>query len=143
MTFGAGAMHITSHYLKGRRSWWKLILSGLLAFAFGIAAVILPARIMFGRTLDVIFGEAKPLSGSMTVVAALLALVAVVAIDGPVNLLGSGLMVKRAAGFAVLPDWQLQSLPSSGPENSLSCRGSDRIVGHPGWSAGTQFCETC
>jgi hypothetical protein len=41
-----------------------------------VAAVVLPGRVMFGRILDVIFGEAKPLSGSMTAVA-LLALIAV------------------------------------------------------------------
>ena len=59
-----------------QRSSWTPILTGLLAFAFGIAAVVFPANIMFGRILDVILGRAKPLSGSMTAVAALLALVA-------------------------------------------------------------------
>jgi hypothetical protein len=48
-----------------------LVRSGILAF--GIAAVYFPANIMFGRILDVSFGEAKPLSGGMTAVAALLA----------------------------------------------------------------------
>ena len=43
-----------------RRSSWTLILTGLFAFAFGIAAVVFPANIMFGRILDVILGRAKP-----------------------------------------------------------------------------------
>ena len=63
-----------SQYSEAPHSWWKLVLSGLLAFAFGIAAVALPAGIMFQRFLDVISGHAKPLSGGMTAVAALLAL---------------------------------------------------------------------
>ena len=79
------------------RSWWKLVLTGLLAIVFGIAAMMLPATIMFGRILDIIFGEAKPRSGSMTAVAALLALVALVAIDGLVNLFGTGVIDRRAA----------------------------------------------
>lgn len=58
--------------------------------------IVLPGRIMFVRILDVIFGEAKPMSGSMTAVAALLALVALVAVDGLVNLFGKGVMDKRA-----------------------------------------------
>ena len=72
------------------------MLTGLLAFAFGIAAVVFPANIMFGRILDVILGRAKPLSGSMTAVAALLALVALVAIDGLLNLFGAGTISQRA-----------------------------------------------
>ena len=79
-----------------QRSWWDLILTGLLAFAFGIAAVVFPANVMFGRILDVILGRAKPLSGSMTAVAALLALVALVAFDGLLNLFGAGMMSQRA-----------------------------------------------
>ena len=79
-----------------QRSWWKLVLIGFLAIAFGVAVIVLPGRIMFGRILDVIFGEAKPLSGSMTAVAALLALVALMAVDGLVNLFGTGVMDKRA-----------------------------------------------
>ena len=79
------------------RSWWKLILSGLLAFAFGIAVVYFPAQIMFRRILDVVFGDAKPLSGGMTAVAALLALVALVAVDGLLNLFGVGVIDKHAA----------------------------------------------
>jgi uncharacterized membrane protein HdeD (DUF308 family) len=78
------------------RSWWKLVLTGLLAFAFGLAAVVLPARIMFEGILDLIFGKAKPTSGGMTVVATLLALVALVAVDGLLNLFGTGIMAKRA-----------------------------------------------
>jgi uncharacterized membrane protein HdeD (DUF308 family) len=77
------------------RSWWKLVLTGLLAFAFGLAAILLPARIMFERILDVIFGGAKRYSGGMTAVAALLALVALVAIDGLLNLFGSGVMENK------------------------------------------------
>ena len=89
------------------RSWWKLILSGLFAFAFGIAVVYFPAQIMFRRILDVIFGDAQHMSASMTAVAALLALVALVAFDGLINLFGAGVMNKRAtrirgmAGVAV------------------------------------------
>lgn len=79
------------------RSWWKLVLNGLLAFAFGIAAVYFPAEIMFRRILDVIFGDAKPLSGSMTAVSALLALVALVAVDGLLNLFEVGVIDKHAA----------------------------------------------
>src|SRR5271169_3799534 len=86
------------HHDSGkRRSWWKLVLTGVLAIAFGIAAVVLPAGIMFGRLLDVIFGAARSLSGGMTAVAALLAFVALVAIDGLVNLFGTGVMDKRAS----------------------------------------------
>jgi len=88
---------MSSQRSEARRSWWKLVLSGLLAFAFGIAAVLLPANIMFGRILDVIFGQAKPLSGGMTAVAALLALVALVAVDGVINLFGNGVIDKRVA----------------------------------------------
>ena len=79
------------------RSWWKLVLTGVLAFALGLAAIILPAKIMLQGILDLIFGGATPVSGGMTAVAALLALVALVAIDGLVNLLGTGVMAKRAA----------------------------------------------
>jgi uncharacterized membrane protein HdeD (DUF308 family) len=79
------------------RSWWKLVLMGFLAIAFGIAAILLPGGIMFGRILDVIFGEAKPLSGSMTAVAALLGLVVVVAIDALINLFGTGVTDKRVS----------------------------------------------
>ena len=79
------------------RSWWKQVLIGVVAIAFGICAIAFPAGIMFGRLLDVIFGVAKPLSGSMTAVAAMLALVALVAIDGLANLLGTGVMDKRGA----------------------------------------------
>jgi uncharacterized membrane protein HdeD (DUF308 family) len=88
---------MSSQHTDAPRSWWKLILSGLLAFALGIAAVLLPANIMFARILDVIFGQAKPLSGRMTAVAALLALVALVAVDGLINLFGSGVINQRAA----------------------------------------------
>ena len=80
-----------------QQSWWKLVLTGLMAIAFGIGAVLLPGGIMFGRILDVLFGVAKPRSASMTAVAVLLSLIALVAVDGLVNLLGSGLPDKRAA----------------------------------------------
>jgi uncharacterized membrane protein HdeD (DUF308 family) len=86
-----------NRHSQAERSWWKLILTGVLAFAFGIAAVLLPANIMFARILDVIFGQAKPLSGGMTAVAALLALVALVAVDGLINLFGDGVIDKRVA----------------------------------------------
>jgi len=87
---------MTSQQPEVQRSWWKLVLTGLLAFAFGIAAIFLPAGIMFGRILDVIFGQAEPLSVSMTAVAALLALVALVAVDGLLNLFGAGMMNQHA-----------------------------------------------
>jgi len=85
------------HQHSEQRSWWKLVLTGFLAIAFGIGAVVLPAGIMFGRILDVIFGVARPLSASMTAVAAVLALVALVAVDSLVNLFGTGVMDKRAS----------------------------------------------
>jgi uncharacterized membrane protein HdeD (DUF308 family) len=66
----AGPMVMPNQPSRAPRSWWKLFLSGLVAFAFGIAAVYFPANVMFGRILDVIFGDAKPISGSMTAVAA-------------------------------------------------------------------------
>jgi uncharacterized membrane protein HdeD (DUF308 family) len=90
-------MTMLRHDSGAQRSWWELILSGVLAFAFGIAAVLLPFNIMFRRILDVIFGGAKSLSGSMTAVAVLLALVAMVAIDGLINLFGVGVTDKRSA----------------------------------------------
>jgi len=77
------------HDSREERSWWKLVLAGVLAIAFGIAAVALPAGILSARILDAIFGVAKPFSASMTAVAALLALVALVAIDGMVSLFGT------------------------------------------------------
>jgi uncharacterized membrane protein HdeD (DUF308 family) len=79
------------------RSWWKQVLIGVVAIAFGICVIAFPAGIMFSRLLDVIFGVAKPLSGSMTAVAAMLALVALVAVDGLANLFGTGVMDKRGA----------------------------------------------
>jgi hypothetical protein len=103
---------MSDHYSREERSWWKLVLAGILAIAFGIAAVALPANIMFGRILDVIFGQAKPLSGGMTAVAALLALVALVAIDGLVNLFGTGVMDKRASRQSPSPlSFGLEGLP--------------------------------
>ena len=82
-----------------RPSWWKRVLTGILAIAFGLCAVAFPAGIMFGRILDVSFGQAKRYSGSMTAVAALLAIVALVAIDGLVNLYGTDVKGKRIARF--------------------------------------------
>jgi uncharacterized membrane protein HdeD (DUF308 family) len=79
------------------RSWWKQVLIGVVAIAFGICEIVFPAGIIFSRLLDVIFGVAKPLSGSMTAVAAMLALVALVAVDGLANLFGTGVMDKRGA----------------------------------------------
>ena len=100
-----------------QRSWWKLVLLGLLAIAFGVAVIVLPPSILTTRIVDAIFGLAKPLSASLTAVAAFLALVALVAIDALINLLGTGVMGKRASrirgviGIAVAiaaifwPDW--------------------------------------
>jgi uncharacterized membrane protein HdeD (DUF308 family) len=79
------------------RSWWKQVLIGVVAIAFGICAIVFPAGIMFSRILDIVFGTAKPSSGSMTAVAAMLALVALVAVDGLANLFGTGVMDKRGA----------------------------------------------
>jgi uncharacterized membrane protein HdeD (DUF308 family) len=78
-------------------SWWKRVLIGILAIAFGLCAVAFPAGIMVGRILDVTFGQAKRYSGSMTAVATLLALVALVAVDGLVHLFGTGTKDKRTA----------------------------------------------
>src|SRR5579863_873833 len=80
-----------------QRTWWKRVVTGILAIAFGLCAVAFPAGMMFGRILDVIFGQAKRYSGSMTAVAALLALVAWVAIDGLVHLFGTGAQNNRTA----------------------------------------------
>ncbi|HTT17477.1 MAG TPA: DUF308 domain-containing protein [Candidatus Sulfotelmatobacter sp.] len=77
------------HDSREEWSWWKLVLTGVLGIAFGIAAVALPAGVLSARILDAIFGVAKPFSASMTAVAALLALVALVAIDGMMNLFGA------------------------------------------------------
>jgi uncharacterized membrane protein HdeD (DUF308 family) len=110
-----------AHDSGEQRSWWKLVLLGFLAIAFGIAAIVLPAGILSVRILDAIFGVAKPLSASMTALAALLAIVALVAIDGLVNLFGTGVMDKRVSrirgviGAAVAiaamlwPDWTVLS----------------------------------
>ena len=90
-----------------QRSWWKCVLTGILAIAFGLCAVAFPAGIMVGRVLDVIFGQAQRYSGSITAVAALLALVAWVAIDGLMHLFETGAQnnrttrVRGAAGVAV------------------------------------------
>jgi uncharacterized membrane protein HdeD (DUF308 family) len=78
-------------------SWWKRVLIGFLAIAFGLCAVAFPAGIMVGRLLDMTFGQAKRYSGSMTAVATLLALVALVAVDGLVHLFGTGTNDKRTA----------------------------------------------
>ena len=87
---------MSDHSAPKQQSWWKLVIAGLLAMAFGVAAMMLPARIMSGRLLDVVLGTAKPLSGSMTAVAALLTLIALVAIDGLVNLTGIGVVDSKA-----------------------------------------------
>jgi uncharacterized membrane protein HdeD (DUF308 family) len=88
-------------------TWWKRVVTGILAIAFGLCAIAFPAGILVGRLLDRIFGVAKPYSASMTAVAALLALVAWVAIDGLVHLFRTSANDKRttrvrgAAGVAV------------------------------------------
>lgn len=88
---------MSDHYSDEQQNWWKLVLGGFLAIVFGVAAIMLPAGIMFGRIVDVIFGIAKPLSGSMSAVAALLALVAVVGVDALVNLFGPSGRDKRVS----------------------------------------------
>jgi uncharacterized membrane protein HdeD (DUF308 family) len=82
-----------------QQSWWELVLAGVLAIAFGIAAVALPSGVLSARILDLIFGVAKPFSGSMTAIAALLALVALVGIDGLLNLFGKSVTGKRASAI--------------------------------------------
>jgi uncharacterized membrane protein HdeD (DUF308 family) len=52
---------------------------------------------LFSRVLDVIFGEARPVSGSMIAIAALLGLVALAAIDGLVHLFATGVVEKRVS----------------------------------------------
>ena len=84
---------------NGQPSWWKRVLTGILAIAFGLCAVSFPAAIMFGRILDVTFGQAKRYSGSMTAVAALLAIIALVATDGLVHLFGAEVKGKRITRF--------------------------------------------
>jgi len=79
----------------GRKTWWEFVLAGVLAIAFRVAAIVLPGRIMFGDILDEISGAAKPRSASMTAVAAFLALVALVAIDGLISLIGGTTTDKR------------------------------------------------
>jgi uncharacterized membrane protein HdeD (DUF308 family) len=88
---------MSNHDWQQQRCWWELVLAGFLAIAFGIAAVVLPAGILSARILDAIFGVAKPFSASMTAVATLLALVALVAIDGLLNLFGKGVTGKYAS----------------------------------------------
>ena len=87
---------MSNHDTGKQRTWWKLVLTGFLAIVFGLCAVAFPGGIIFGRILDVILGSAKPLSGSMTAVAALLALVALVVVDGLVNLLETDVKDKRS-----------------------------------------------
>jgi len=105
------------HDSEKQRSWWKLVLLGLLAIGFGIAALVLPSAILTVRVVDAIFGLAKPFSASVTAVAALFALVAVVAIDALVSFFGNGVISKRGSrirgvigvGVAIAaifrPDW--------------------------------------
>lgn len=88
---------MSGHDWEQQRSWWQLLLAGILALAFGIAAVVLPASILSARVLDATFGVAKPFSASVTAVAALLALVALVATDGLVNLFGKGVTGKHGS----------------------------------------------
>jgi len=88
---------MSDHRSDEQQNWWKLVLGGFLAIVFGVAAIMLPAGIMFGRIVDVIFGIAKPISGSMSAVAALLALVAVVGVDALVNLFGPSGRDKRVS----------------------------------------------
>jgi uncharacterized membrane protein HdeD (DUF308 family) len=92
---------------KDQPIWSKRVLIGILAIAFGLCAIAFPAGIMFGRTLDVVFGQAQRYSVSLTAVAALLAIVALVAVDGLVHLFGLSVKDKRTnrlrgvAGVAV------------------------------------------
>jgi uncharacterized membrane protein HdeD (DUF308 family) len=98
----------SSHPPPSQARWWKLVLTGVLMFVFGIAAILLPARVVMIRILDVVFRLARPQSGSMTAIAALLALVALVAIDGLLNLFHAGVMedkrgsrIRGVVGIAV------------------------------------------
>ncbi len=85
----------SGNLLPSHDRWWKLVLTGVLVFVFGIAAILLPASVVMIRILDVVFGLAKPQSGSMTAIAALLALVALVAIDGLLNPFHAGVMEEK------------------------------------------------
>jgi uncharacterized membrane protein HdeD (DUF308 family) len=84
-----------SHPPPSQARWWKLVLIGVLTLVFGIAAILLPARVVMIRMLDVVFRLAKPPSGSMVAIAALLALVALIAIDGLLNLFHAGIMEEK------------------------------------------------
>ena len=84
-----------SHPSPSQARWWKLVLTGGLMLVFGIAAILLPARVVMIRILDVVFRLSKPQSGSIVAIAALLALVALVAIDGLINLFHAGVMEEK------------------------------------------------
>ena len=99
---------LSSHPPPSRARWWKLVLTGVLVLVFGIAAILLPARVVMMRILDVVFRIAEPQSGSTTAFAAMLALVALVATDGLLNLFHAGVMeekrgsrIRGLAGIAV------------------------------------------
>lgn len=126
---------MSQNHASEQKSWWNLVLTGVLAIAFGVAAIMLPGRIMFGRILDVIFGQAKPLSGSMTAVAIFLALIALVAIDGLINLVGPTTKGKTGQPAS----WRARncSRGRSGlvaRKDGVRCSRTDRSVGRLDWS---------
>ncbi len=86
---------LSSYPSPSRARWWMFVLTGALVLLFGIAAILLPARVVIFRILDVVLGQSRPFSGSMTAIAALLALVCLVAIDGLLHLFGAGVMEER------------------------------------------------
>jgi uncharacterized membrane protein HdeD (DUF308 family) len=82
----------SGNLLPSHARWWKLVLTGALMLVLGIAAILLPARVVMIRILEVVFRLAKPPSGSMTAIAAVLVLVSLVAIDGLLHLFHAGVM---------------------------------------------------
>ncbi len=74
-----------------------------------------------------IFGKAKPLSGSVTAVAALLALVALVAIGGLLNLFGTGTTNQNGARARGV-------LAIAVATAAVFCRELDRTLGRPDWA---------
>lgn len=98
--------------------WWMLSLMGLLAIVFGIALILLPVHILALRIVEVIFRQAGRFSAGMTGLAAFLGILAVVAVDGLLNIFAPGIMmgsraswIRGGAGVAVTiaaicsPDW--------------------------------------
>jgi uncharacterized membrane protein HdeD (DUF308 family) len=136
---------MASQSLRAQQSWWKLVLTGLLTFTFGVAAVFLSADVMFRRILDVIFRQARPLSASLTGLAALIALLALLAIDGLLNLFGTdvgGVGGKRITRLRGVAGITVAIVAIFWPGVTIfGGRGSNWIVGCPDRHSRTHFCE--